>query len=179
MIVNVIPFLLIQMAFSSYDILTESGEKFQTVLEGDMSKKKVYTPKRIQEKWGKKGAKLELLTLNNMTSRLSTKEGLGGIKNLEHMEEFLEDTCKCLKSIAPELKNDKEFYETMVTMVFNITSLLLRQEELLDIGNFYRKTTKWIQTTRNISMISRLNRKAKAMEKTMLKGLTSNLIHIK
>ena len=59
----------------------------------------------------------------------------------------------------------------MVTMVFTIEKLIQRQAELIDVGNFYRKT-KWIQTTRNISMISRLNRKAKLLAKTIEKGLT-------
>ena len=173
MIVNVIMFLLIQMTCSNYDVLTESGEKFQTVLGEDMSKKNENKSKQDNGFLGsKKDAKLELLTMNNMTLMLSAKEGLGGITNLEHMEEFLEDTCKCLKSIAPKLKNEPYFYKTMVTMVYNIKKLIDHQEELLDLGNFYRKTTKWIQTTRNISMISRLNRKAKLLEKTILTGLT-------
>ena len=173
MIVNVILFLFIQMTFSNYDILTESGEKFQSVLGEDMSKKQENISMQGSGVFGdKKTSQQELLTLHNMTSMLSAKEGLGGITNLVHMEEFLEDTCKCLKSIAPKLKNDPDFYKTMVTMVFNINKLILRQEELLNIGNFYRNTTKWIQTTKNISMISRLNRKAKLLEKTMLTGWT-------
>ena len=169
MIFNLILFLHIQIAFLNYDILTESAETFQTVLEENMSKKKENKSEKVNST--DFNPRVELLALKNMTSMLSVKEGLGGIKNLEHMEEFLEDTCKCFKSMAPKLRDNQNFYRTMVTMVFTIEKLIQRQGELIDVGNFYRKT-KWIQTTQNISMISRLNRKAKLLARTIEKGLT-------
>ena len=87
------------------------------------------------------------------------------------MEKFLEDTCKCFKSMAPQLRDTPYFHRTMVTMVFTIEKLIQRQAELIDAGNFYRKI-KWIQTTPNMKMISRLNRKTKLLAKTIEKGLT-------
>ena len=77
---NLIHFLLILIAFLNYDILTESAERFQRVLEEDMSKKKENKSEKISSTYF--DPKVELLALKNMTSMLSVKEGLGGIKNL-------------------------------------------------------------------------------------------------